>query len=80
MNKKDTEYLNELSLKYFGKPYEWRKLRKQGLLIGHDRETGYKRRTPLGFKQIKQYMEKTIEMREAVNNEAKRQSDSKSNT
>jgi hypothetical protein len=66
MDKKETEELNKLSLECFGKKYEWRKLRKKGLVIGHDKETGYIRRTPLTAKQAKDYMVKTLEMREAT--------------
>ena len=70
MKKQETQELNELSLKCFGKKYEWKKLRTKGLVIGHDKESGHLRRTPLTAKQAKDYMVKTLEMREKIQQEA----------
>lgn len=76
MKREDTEQLNELSLKCFGKAYEWRKLRRKGLVVGHDKETGYLRRMPLTVEQTKQYMEKTLEMRQKIEEEHANRADS----
>lgn len=69
MKRVEFDELCDLSLQCFGKAYEWRKLTRQGLLIGHDKETGYKRRTPLRPEQVKQYMIKTLEMRKKMEEE-----------
>lgn len=67
MKREDNLEMEELSVKVFGKKYEWKKLTKRGLVIGRDKEALYKvRRTPLSNEQAKQYMIKTLEMREQV--------------
>ena len=63
-DKKTTQELNELSLLVFGKKYQWRKLRKQGIVFT-DGE-GQKRRMPLTVDGARQYMEKTLEMRKKI--------------
>lgn len=64
MNKQDTDEMNLLSLLCFGHKYHWKKLRKQGLVVGHDKESGHLRRIPLTTQQAKDYMTKTLEMRD----------------
>lgn len=54
--------MEELSLKVFGKKYEWRKLTKRGI-------TFQGRRMPLTLEGAKQYMETTLKMREEIKNE-----------
>lgn len=69
MDKKTNEELEKLSIECFGHKYYWRRLTKQGLTIGHDKQTGYLRRTKLSAQQAKDYMVKTLEMREAIKQE-----------
>lgn len=76
MTREETQELCELSIECFGRPYEWRKLRRKGLVVGHDKETGYKRRIPLTVEQTKQYMVKTLEMRKAAREEHESRTDS----
>lgn len=67
MKKEDTQFLNELSQECFGRPYEWRKLRKRGLLMGTDKENpAATRRMPLTTEQAIHYMKTTIEMRKKL--------------
>jgi hypothetical protein len=77
VKREEAEELRKLSLKCFGKPYEWQKLRRKGLVLGHDKETGYIRRMPLTVEQTRDYMIKTLEMREKIDAD-RRQSNGKS--
>lgn len=82
MRKTETAEFNELSLKVFGKPYEWQKLTKKGLVVGTDKALPYVyRRVKLTPAQAKMYMIKTLEMREAMVKEieAKKMSEAKKN-
>lgn len=71
MKKEEARALNDLSVKWCGNPYAWRKLTKRGMVVGHDQETGYVRRMSLTPEQAKSYMEKAIEMRNKVLEEMK---------
>ena len=75
MKREEQDELCKLSIACFGKPYEWCKLRRKGLLIGHDKESGHKRRTPLTVEQVKQYMIKTLEMQQKIQEEIAKESD-----
>lgn len=66
MKREENEELEGLSLECFGKKYEWKKLTKKGLVIGHDKESGHLRRTPLTVQQAKDYMVKTLDMRKSM--------------
>lgn len=66
MKRSDNKELEDLSFVCFGKKYEWKKLTKKGLVIGHDKESGHLRRTPLTTQQAKDYMVKTLEMRKSM--------------
>lgn len=64
MKKEEFQELKELSLKVFGMPYAWKKLRTKGLVT--DRQVVGKgfiaRRMPLTVAQAKHYMITTLEM------------------
>lgn len=69
MKKEETQELNELSLKTFGKMYEWKKLTTKGMVVGKDKDNGSWRRIKLTPEQAKQYMLKVLDMRNKVNEE-----------
>lgn len=69
MTREENTELETLSLECFGKKYEWRKLTRRGLVIGHDKESGHIRRVPLSPQQAKDYMVKTLEMRKKAQEE-----------
>lgn len=78
MTKKETEEFMELSLKCFGKKYDYKKLMKKGLIAGRDKDSGHIRRIPLTVEQTKNYMIKAIEMREAAIKDMEKKNESSS--
>lgn len=73
MKKEIEEEMKELSLKVFGKPYAWRKLRTHGL-VSERKKVGKgftARRMPLTVEQAKHYMVTTLEMQEKMINDMK---------
>jgi hypothetical protein len=74
MKKSETLEMNELSVKVFGKPHAWRKLTSKGIIVGRDKNPPYiHRRVQLSESQAKDYMIKTLEMRDAVIKEMEEQ-------
>jgi len=67
MKKSETAEFNLLSVKVFGSPHAWQRLTKKGIVVGRDKDLPYVyRRVKLSPAQAKQYMIKTLEMREAM--------------
>lgn len=75
MNKEETQELEELSLKVFGKRYEWRKLRKRGINVG--KEGNGIRRMPLTVEGAKHYMNETLRIREQILKDMEKNKDEK---
>jgi len=66
MTKKENKEMEELSLKVFGAKYAWKKLKKRGLGLGPQGRGVIGRRHAITIDGVKQYMLKTLEMREQI--------------
>jgi hypothetical protein len=66
--------LENLSLKVFGKRYEWRKLTKRGLNMGGGR------RMPLTLDGAKHYMETTLKMQDTIKQEMETKNETESSS
>ena len=77
MKKELTQELNNLSVECFGKPYEWRKLTRKGLITerqcvnpnGPNQPAFIARRIPLTPQGAKHYMQETLRMRKQIQEE-----------